>query len=224
MMLFKNKSAKTYKLFYLSLIPFLLIVAGSTLVFNTSKARTLVSTGEEQIHDVALHLHKDILVEQLAPGLAADQVEVSTQEDNFLSESLVFAEQDTSKKGGSISKYRLSRSHVDQAGNELFTSVEINPAPKMGMDAFRRWIAENYKYPLAAIDAGVKGTITVSFIVETDGRLSDIKVLKDDIGHGTAEAAVKLMEKAEKWNPGIQNGRAVRTAYTLPIRLDLTQM
>ncbi|NGF57199.1 energy transducer TonB [Parapedobacter sp. SGR-10] len=108
-------------------------------------------------------------------------------------------------------------------GDRIFESVEINPSPKKGMDAFRKWIADNYQYPSGAIDAGVKGTITVSFVVERNGELTDIKVLKD-LSYGTGQAAINLLKKAEKWNPGIQNGRPVRVAYTLPIRLDLTQM
>ncbi|NGM60969.1 energy transducer TonB [Sphingobacterium sp. SGG-5] len=108
-------------------------------------------------------------------------------------------------------------------GERIFESVEINPSPKEGMDAFRRWIADNYQYPAGAIDAGVKGTVTVSFVVERNGELTDIKILKD-LSYGTGQAAINLLKRAKKWNPGIQNGRPVRVAYTLPIRLDLTQM
>ncbi|NGM89774.1 energy transducer TonB, partial [Parapusillimonas sp. SGNA-6] len=97
-------------------------------------------------------------------------------------------------------------------GDRIFESVEINPSPKKGMDAFRKWIADNYQYPSGAIDAGVKGTITVSFVVERNGELTDIKVLKD-LSYGTGQAAINLLKKAEKWNPGIQNGRPVRVAY-----------
>jgi hypothetical protein len=212
MMLFKNKSSKSYKLFYLAALPLLLVVVGSTLVFNTSKARAVVSSVEGQIHDVTLRIKEEPLV---IPRAQEDELPEVTEE---MSIALV-VQQDTIKKGGRITQNGSAQSHTDNTGDELFTSVEINPMPKMGMDGFRRWIAD----PLAAIDAGVKGTITVSYIVEKDGKLSTIKILKD-LGHGTGEAAVKLIEKAEPWNPGIQNGRAVRVAYTLPIRLDLTQM
>lgn len=108
-------------------------------------------------------------------------------------------------------------------GDRIFESVEINPSPKEGMDAFRQWIANNYQYPSGAIDAGVKGTVTVSFVVERNGQLTDIKVLKD-MSYGTGQAAINLLKRAKPWNPGIQNGRPVRVAYTLPIRLDLTNM
>ena len=104
---------------------------------------------------------------------------------------------------------------------EIFRSVEIQPEPPGGMAAFRKWIAENYVYPPAATEAGIKGTVHVTFVVEKDGSLTDIKVVRD-LSYGTGQAAVNMLKKAKKWSPGIQNGRPVRVQYSLPIRLDLT--
>lgn len=103
----------------------------------------------------------------------------------------------------------------------IFQSVEIQPEPPGGMAAFRKWIAENYVYPQAATEAGIKGTVHVTFVVEKDGSLTDIKVVRD-LSYGTGQAAVNMLKKAKKWSPGIQNGRPVRVQYSLPIRLDLT--
>lgn len=104
----------------------------------------------------------------------------------------------------------------------VFQSVEINPEPIGGMKAFFEYIGKNYDYPQAAIEAGVVGTIQVSFIVEKDGSLSDIRVVKD-LGYGTGEAAVRVLQEGGEWSPAIQNGRKVRVAFTLPIRLNLQQ-
>ncbi|MFZ4862722.1 energy transducer TonB [Sphingobacterium sp. Mn56C] len=109
------------------------------------------------------------------------------------------------------------------SGDEIFESVEIQPQPPGGMEQFRKWISENYQYPQGAIDAGVKGTVLVSFVVEKDGSLTDVKVVRD-LSYGTAQAAINMLKKAKKWQPGIQNGRPVRVAFQLPIRLDLTNM
>lgn len=106
--------------------------------------------------------------------------------------------------------------------NKIFQSVEVEPEPPGGLAAFRQWVGKNYVYPQGAIDAGVKGTVQVSFVVEKDGSLTDIKVVRD-LSYGTGEAAVRVLEKAAKWSPGIQNGRPVRVAYTLPITLNLQQ-
>ncbi len=106
------------------------------------------------------------------------------------------------------------------ARDMVFQSVEINPEPSGGMRAFMDYVARNYQYPKAALEHGVNGQVQVSFIVEADGQLTDFKVIRD-LGYGTGEAAVRLLQSSSKWSPGIQNGRPVRTAYTLPIRLNL---
>src|SRR5690606_33169838 len=108
-------------------------------------------------------------------------------------------------------------------GDRIFESVEINPSPKEGMGACRQWIANNYQYPAGAIAAGVTATATVSFVGERNGQVTDIKLVKET-SYGTGQAAIDLLKRAKPWNPGIQNGRPVRVAYTLPIRLDLTNM
>ncbi|SKB46200.1 BlaR1 peptidase M56 [Sphingobacterium nematocida] len=207
MMLFKNKSSNRNKLFYLAGLPILLIVVCSTLIFNTSRARAVVSDVESKIVDV------DFLKVEHNSGSVSDGKEE------------IFIAQDTSKKGGEIRKQKNDEGKVVTTGDgtELFESVEIQPEPSGGMVAFRRWIGENYQYPKSALDAAVKGTVVVSFIVEKDGTLSNLKITKD-IGHGTGEAAVNLLSNSTKWSPGVQNGRAVRVAYALPIRLDLTSI
>ncbi|WP_353129667.1 M56 family metallopeptidase [Parapedobacter pyrenivorans] len=106
--------------------------------------------------------------------------------------------------------------------NQLFQSVEIDPNPPGGMAAFMQYIGANYDYPQAAIEAGVNGQVQVAFVVEKDGSLTDLKVIKD-LKYGTGEAAIRVLQSSSKWSPGIQNGRAVRVAYTLPIRLNLQQ-
>lgn len=106
--------------------------------------------------------------------------------------------------------------------NQVYQSVEVKPSPPGGMRAFMEYIGQNYDYPQEAIEAGVTGKLLVSFIVEKDGSLTDMKVT-EDLGYGTGEAAVRVLKEGSKWSPGIQNGRSVRVAYTLPIRLNLQQ-
>jgi len=104
-----------------------------------------------------------------------------------------------------------------------FEAIEIPPVPAEGsINAFRDWIGANYRYPQAAMDAGVSGLIEVSFVIERDGSLTDL-VVRRDLRFGTGEELVRLLKTAKKWKPGIQNGRPVRVQYTLPLRLNTTQ-
>lgn len=117
-----------------------------------------------------------------------------------------------------FSEPEVVKGHADQ----LFQSVEIDPKPPGGMRAFMQYIGKHYDYPQSAIDAGVNGVVQVSFVVERDGSLTDMKIVRD-LGYGTGEAAIRVLQSSSKWLPGIQNGRPVRVAYTLPIRLNLQQ-
>ena len=89
------------------------------------------------------------------------------------------------------------------------------------MNGFRAWLANNYQYPSEAIDAMVKGTVTVSFDVDIDGSLQNIKILKD-VGYGTSKAFVNLLKRCRPWTPGMIEGKPVKVSYTLPINLNLT--
>ena len=198
MMLFKNKSTNNKKLFYLFTLPLVGVLVLSTLVFNTSKAREFVQVVENKVEDVSLPSPK---IEDISKGIADQPIE-ELQPVKII---------DTAKR------------KQLEGGDELFVTTEINPEPPGEIEAFRKWIGENYQFPQEAIDAGLTGTLEVNFIVEKDGVLSDIHITKD-LGFGTGEAAVALMKKSPKWSPAIQNGQAVRTAYTLPIRLDLSAM
>jgi hypothetical protein len=199
MMLFKNKSSNRNKLFYLASIPVLLIAIGSTLVFNTSRAKEVVTGVETQLTDVGF-----------PKSIPGGRGEMEAETSNLLS----LTELDTSKKTN-------AKTQIDD--DVIFEVAEINPEPPGGMAAYRKWIGLNYQFPKAVIDAGIKGTMQIYFVVEKDGQLSNLKVVQD-IGYGTGQAALDMLSQSAKWTPAIQNGKAVRVAYTLPIRLDLTNM
>ena len=71
-----------------------------------------------------------------------------------------------------------------------------------------------------ARENNISGRVFISFVVEKNGQLTDIKVLRG-LGYGTDEEAVRVLKKSPKWKPGIQNGRAVRVQYTIPIAFQL---
>lgn len=96
--------------------------------------------------------------------------------------------------------------------------IEVQPSYPGGIDEFRKFVARNYKRP--NIDRNLKGQVLVQFVVEKDGSLSDIKVLRD-LGHGTGAEAVRVVKISKKWNPGILNGKPVPVKYVLPININI---
>lgn len=114
---------------------------------------------------------------------------------------------------------------VTEAGSGIvdFNAVEVQPTFPGGLAAFYQWVGKNYNYPQMAKEQGVSGTVYVSFVVERDGSLTDIKVIRD-LKYGTGEEAQRMLKNSPKWKPGIQNGRPVRVSYSLPIKLNLQGM
>ncbi len=106
---------------------------------------------------------------------------------------------------------------TEEVDNTVYNSagIEVKPDYPGGIEKFYKYIADNYKMPE---EEGLKGKVYVTFVVEKDGSLTDIKVLRD-IGYGTGKEAIRVLKASKKWSPGEQNGKKVRCTYSLPISL-----
>jgi protein TonB len=84
------------------------------------------------------------------------------------------------------------------------------------------YLQKNMKYPPVARENNITGRVIVSFVVEKNGDLSDVKVLRG-IGGGCDEEAVRVLKASPAWKPSTQNGRSVRCTFTMPIFFQLAQ-
>lgn len=98
--------------------------------------------------------------------------------------------------------------------------VEQMPEPTGGMASFYKFISKEMKYPSLARRNNIEGRVFVQFIVDNDGSLSDIQIIKG-IGGGCDEEAARVLAQAPKWNPGKQRGKAVRVRMIVPIHFRL---
>lgn len=208
MMLFKDKTKTQKKWLYVTIAPVILLTALSTIVFNTSQAKALVHGLEDKVATKNLQIGNFTMADDSDKANSSMET-ARTAALAEVPQTFVDQKQDTSRR-------KDNKSEQDM----LFTETEIMPEPVGGMANFRKWVAEHYDYPQSAIDAGVKGKIIISFIVDADGNLSTFKVVQD-LEHGTGDALVNVLKKAGAWSPGIQNGRKVRVLYQLPMTLDL---
>jgi periplasmic protein TonB len=103
---------------------------------------------------------------------------------------------------------------------EIFTIVEKQPSFPGGEPARMAYFAENLKYPVLARELGIMGVVYVGFVVEPDGSISNLKILRG-IGGGCDEEAIRVVSGMPKWNPGMQRNKAVRVQFTLPVRFAL---
>jgi len=106
-------------------------------------------------------------------------------------------------------------------GDEVFTVVEEAPVPEGGLDALYRHIMTEIKYPLESRKKGSEGKVFLSFIVQTDGTLSDYQVLKGVDADINAEAIRVMQAGGPKWIPGKQSGKLVKVKMVLPIEFKL---
>ena len=135
-------------------------------------------------------------------------------------------------------RFRASMSLDFSAGTEPTRSAESAdstglPAPYLIADqmprfrsgdlsAFRKWVMENVKYPSEMYREGVEGRVMVSFVIERDGSLSTIEVLRSPRPELT-DAVVEVLESSPLWTPGMQRGETVRVKYTLPVDFRIPQ-
>ena len=105
----------------------------------------------------------------------------------------------------------------DNAGDQIFFIVEDMPT-FMGKDvnAFRDWVAKHIKYPEIAAENGISGRVFVRFVVEPDGHVDKVEVVRG-VDPALDAEAVRVVRSSPKWAPGKQRGKAVRVAYTIPI-------
>lgn len=97
--------------------------------------------------------------------------------------------------------------------------LDVKPQFPGGLEEFYKYVAKNYKTPNVA---GLAGKVYVTFIIEIDGSIANIKIIRD-LGYGTGEEAVRVLKNSPKWLPGEQNGRKVRVLYSLPITIQTSK-
>ena len=100
--------------------------------------------------------------------------------------------------------------------NKVFDIVEQQPLFPGGPAALMKYISENTKYPVVAQENGVQGRVTVQFVVEKDGSISDVHVLRG-VDPSLDKEAVRVVKSMPRWTPGKQNGITVRVNYRVPV-------
>jgi protein TonB len=107
------------------------------------------------------------------------------------------------------------------ATDEAFFIVEVMPAFKGGdINKFREWVMRRTNYPQAAVDNRIQGRVYLTFIVETDGTVSNVIVVKG-VDPLIDKEAVRTIESSPKWSPGLQRGQPVRVRYSMSLSFSL---
>lgn len=205
MMLQKNKSQRIKLLKYgLSAPLFIMMLILSSATISDSKAVKSINNNAEELF---LQPASAIIPEEEAKALYPEVVNVLST-DKFapkkatLLKEKVFA-LDTTKKG------------------QVYVAVEQQPQFPGDDKAFAAYLGKTIKYPQTARKNNVQGRVILTFVVEKDGAISDVKVLRG-VGSGCDEEAVRALKQSPKWIPGKQKGKAVRVQFTVPVEFKLS--
>lgn len=206
-MLQKNKSNRIALVKYgLSAPLFILMLVLSSATLSNSKTINLVNKKAEQVFlTPASAIQPSIILDSTTMVHDAPPVEI--------------------KKTSAAVKTEKLQSATDpvvEKNSPVFTSVELVPQFPGGIASFSNYLAKNIRYPANARENGIQGRVIISFVVERDGTLSDAHVTRgvaDDID----KEALRVIQASPKWEPGVQNGRLVRVAYSVPISFALEE-
>jgi protein TonB len=99
--------------------------------------------------------------------------------------------------------------------DEIVDFTEVMPEPRGGYETFYKYLGKELKYPKKARQLRIKGKVYLSFVVERDGSVTNIELMKG-IGGGCDEEAIRVLENAPAWNPGRQGRYPVRVRMTMP--------
>ena len=102
----------------------------------------------------------------------------------------------------------------------VFDVVEVMPQYPGGPIAMLKYLMENIKYPEQAMKEGIQGRVTVRFIVEKDGSISDVRPVLS-VHPLLNKEAVRVVESMPKWSPGKHNGKPVRVRFNVPVMFKL---
>lgn len=126
-------------------------------------------------------------------------------------------------KGGEVLKLKEAVAQPEpkpEVENKVFDVVEQMPSFPGGNAALMKYLSENVKYPVVAQENGVQGRVVVSFVVEKDGHITDVKVVRS-VDPSLDKEAARVVRSMPSWIPGKQNGSAVRVKYNVPVSFKL---
>ena len=198
------------------------LVAFNVKSYDNEQIEVTQRTAEEETEEMVIQTQQDEL-----PPPPPPEPEVVTTELNVIdndAETENEMSMDVFEKVEKQENIEIVQVQVEQEEeekeDEIFQVVEQDPEYPGGIEALYKYIQSNIKYPQLAKENNITGRVFVTFVVEKDGSVSNVKAARD-IGGGCGAEAVRVVKSMPKWTPGKQRGKAVRAAYTLPVNFNL---
>lgn len=208
-------------------IGLVVILAAALVAFN-------VRTYEKEVKEVQQRTAIDELEDQIMQTQEKEEPPAPPEEPEAVTTELKVVENDAeltnevglinAEDNANLAQEEFKGVQVEEeeedVEEEIFMVVEDDPEFPGGLDALAQYLAKNIQYPDLARQNNITGRVFVTFVVEKDGSVGQVKVLRD-IGGGCGAEAMRVVKSMPKWKPGKQRGKPVRTQFNLPVNFDL---
>ena len=199
-----------------------LLVCGAALAFNTKPEPEPYTPPKQDVREQEFEMDRTVQQqEQQQPEqqkaktqVLADVLTIVSNDTKIDTPDLLFSDDAAAFEDFEFEVEEVVEQIVEE---EIFVTAEEMPTFQGGdLSKFRNWVQSNVKYPQIALENGIQGNVVIKFVVEKDGKLSNIQVLQSP-DKTLADAAVQVLQKSPKWKPGKQRNKPVRVTYTLPV-------
>ena len=205
-----------------------LAVCGAALAFNTKPEPEPYTPPKQDVREQEFEMDRTVQEqEQQQPEqqkaktqVLADVLTIVSNDTKIETPDLLFSDDASAFDDFEFEVEEVVETIVEE---EIFVTAEEMPTFQGGdLSKFRNWVQSNVKYPQIALENGIQGNVVIKFVVEKDGKLSNIQVLQSP-DKTLSDAAVQVLQKSPKWKPGKQRNKPVRVTYTLPVSFKIQQ-
>lgn len=185
---------------------------------KTAKSRIIIGLPIILLATLVLGFTQTANIKQVINPSKIERVKIA---DNFSFNNIEIPIEKTEIEDQSIVNQLVTPTQIIQSTEDsVYDKVDVSPEYPGGMNEMVKFISSNIIYPEAAKKANIKGVVYVSFIVEKDGSISNIKILRG-IGGGCDEETIRVVKLMPKWTPGKKGEKPVRVKVALPVKFEL---
>lgn len=209
----------------IGLIGALLIVFGAFEWSTTEKTETIMAEESQAIVEV-----EEVPITQETPPpppeapkepVVSDIIDI-VDDDIAVDDDLLLSTEDDNSLGVEIKEY-IVQEEEEVIEEEVIPFAIVEEKPKFqggDQNKFTKWVFSKLQYPEIAKENGISGRVTLSFIVNTDGSVTDVQVLRG-VDSSLDKEAVRVVSSSPKWTPGKQRGKPTKVKYTFPVIFQL---
>ncbi len=187
---------------------------------ETSKTKNIEQTAQMQVEDEIIPITQQNTPPPPPPPAApklADLIDI-VENDQDVDDDLEITDAEDEAENTVVDVTKFEDLGEEDTGEEhIFKAVENMPSFKGNVI---KWLKDHTKYPVVAAENGVQGKVYVGFVVEKDGSITDVRILRGQ-DESLNQEALRVVKMMPKWNPGTQRGKPVRVSYQVPVNFQL---